>query len=226
MKLISIEGNIGSGKSTILYELALRLPRNYHIVMEPVEEWENYHGCNMIEKLYSDPERHGFEFQLMVFTTRLAHLKREMARYPNSVLVCERSLQTDIDIFATMLLHDKPTLMATYMAWVKLVDIPRMDHVIYIDTPPELAYERCIRRSREGEQNITMSYLQHCHVLHENWIKPSMFVVENLNLSDSVHEVESILYALAKPRTILHFMHNCLQWLVRVGMRCVCLHHW
>ena len=87
MHLFSIEGNIGSGKSTFIDNLKNRLKHVYGIpviyVPEPVEEWESIQstdGKNMIELFYSDPKQYAFAFQMMAYITRLVYLKKEMKK--------------------------------------------------------------------------------------------------------------------------------------------------
>ena len=92
MKLFSVEGNIGSGKSTFIAKLKEELKHINGIpvvyIPEPVEEWESIHsveGKNMIELFYSDPKQYAFAFQMMAYITRLAYLKREMKKYPDCI---------------------------------------------------------------------------------------------------------------------------------------------
>ena len=53
--IVSIEGNIGAGKSTML-----KFFNNYsdiELIPEPVAEWCNVSGHNLLSKLYEDPKR-------------------------------------------------------------------------------------------------------------------------------------------------------------------------
>ena len=54
--ILSLDGNIGSGKSTFLSQLKKERPQ-WHYVDEPVEEWEqitNSSGSNLLECFYKD----------------------------------------------------------------------------------------------------------------------------------------------------------------------------
>lgn len=84
VKILSIEGNIGSGKSTMLKYLRNNLlsflENNYKLIFvdEPVSSWENIkdiEGKNMIEKFYENPQKYSFPFQIMALTTRIFYLK-------------------------------------------------------------------------------------------------------------------------------------------------------
>jgi deoxyadenosine/deoxycytidine kinase len=58
MKIV-IDGNIGSGKTT---QLDILTNENFQVVKEPIEKWP-------LDLFYSDPERWGFLFQLIILQT-------------------------------------------------------------------------------------------------------------------------------------------------------------
>jgi deoxyadenosine/deoxycytidine kinase len=70
MKIISIEGNIGSGKSTLIKKLR-ELPEfqnGFTFLPEPVDEWntiKDSDGITILEKYYSDQKKYAFSFQMM-----------------------------------------------------------------------------------------------------------------------------------------------------------------
>jgi deoxynucleoside kinase len=47
---VLVEGNIGSGKSTLLNYFS-QFP-NVHELKEPVEQWQNVNGNNLLQLLY------------------------------------------------------------------------------------------------------------------------------------------------------------------------------
>ena len=67
-EIFSIEGNIGSGKSTIIERLKERYPQFIYLP-EPVDEWnkiKDNSGVTILEKFYNDKKRYSFSFQMMV----------------------------------------------------------------------------------------------------------------------------------------------------------------
>ena len=73
-----IEGNIGSGKSTILK--LLQLAQNVEVIQEPVYMWlsiKDDDNKNLLEHFYSDMDRYSYMFQTMVFKTRIQSLEKE-----------------------------------------------------------------------------------------------------------------------------------------------------
>lgn len=70
---ISIEGNIGSGKSTILKIIRQHFPE-LTILDEPLVEWQNVGekgDVNLLGLYYQNPQRWGFTFQIYAFMSRL-----------------------------------------------------------------------------------------------------------------------------------------------------------
>jgi deoxyadenosine/deoxycytidine kinase len=62
--LISVEGNVGVGKSTFLRNIT---SENVQILMEPDHLWRNVKGVNLLEKYYRKPQKYAFAFQSYVF---------------------------------------------------------------------------------------------------------------------------------------------------------------
>jgi len=184
--LATIQGNIGSGKSTIvnhLYNLYKNDKKyeNVCFIQEPVDEWnsiKNIDGKTMIELFYSDQERYSFSFQMMSYISRLVILKNAIAK-GYDIIISERSLDTDKNIFAKMLYHDGKICDVEYQIYMKWFnefkkDFPE-ERVIYVKTSPEIASQRVKLRDRKGE-NIPIEYMQKCHQYHEDWI---------MNISDN-----------------------------------------
>ena len=73
--IISVDGNIGSGKSTFVAQLKkqLRWINNKKIIylQEPVKEWETFvdkeTNENILEKFYTNPDNWSFSFQMMAY---------------------------------------------------------------------------------------------------------------------------------------------------------------
>ena len=87
-KIISIEGNIGSGKSTIIHNLEKKLKNSsdYVFLREPVDIWETIkdkEDKTILEKFYQNTEKYAFAFQVMAYATRSAIMQEAIAKNPN-----------------------------------------------------------------------------------------------------------------------------------------------
>lgn len=178
MFIISVEGNIGSGKSTFLDMLKMKYANNQDIVFldEPLDAWSKItdeNGTTMLEKFYNDKEKHSFAFQMMAYISRLSQLKKTIEKFPNSIIVTERSLLTDKHVFAKMLYDDGFIEEAHYKIYLEWFDTfskeMEVKKLIYLKTNPEKSHERMRKRNRTGE-TIPLSYIECCHQYHEMWI--------------------------------------------------------
>jgi deoxyguanosine kinase len=177
MPIISIEGNIGSGKSTLLKRIT-DLKYDVVTLQEPVDMWntiKDENGKTILELYYADQKKWAFAFQMMAFITRARILREAVESNPGKVIITERSVFTDKNIFA-MMLHDSGVLneaeYSIYLRWFDELTIGiTIDHVIYVRTEPTECEWRVKCRNRAGE-DIPIEYLESCHKYHENWLRP------------------------------------------------------
>lgn len=192
--LFSIEGNIGSGKSTIVNLLKKEFEEiadiRVHFVDEPVSQWEmiqSEEGKNMIELFYSDPKKYAFAFQMMAYISRLALLHEATLMYPNDIIITERCLLTDYYVFAKLLHENKDMLdveFKIYQKWFYYFQQEiEVTGFIYVRTDPEIAYERCLKRARLGE-TIPLDYLKKCHEKHDDWFSQENRTVLRIDNND------------------------------------------
>lgn len=195
--IVSIEGNIGSGKSTVIENLKLFFEttssndNNIFFLEEPVHEWntiKDSDGINIIQKFYADQNKYSFSFQMMAYISRLAQLKQTINK-GYDIIVCERSLFTDKNVFAQMLYDSGLMEDVNYQIYIKWFDhficeLPEINYV-YIKTNPEIAYERILKRNRLGE-SMTQEYINMCHKYHHNWLNDISLNIDGNNDIDTV----------------------------------------
>ena len=86
--IVTIEGNIGSGKTTGKENLKKYICSNKNkdstiFVDEPTSEWESIkdeNGVPILVNLYSDIKRYAFRFQMMAYITRLKKNQRSFSK--------------------------------------------------------------------------------------------------------------------------------------------------
>ena len=95
-------------------------------------------------------------------------------KYPNRILVTERSIDTDHYVFAQMLYNDGKISNLDWKIYSQYIQTfsteSKIDAVVYVDTEPNTCLQRIHIRNREGESNIPLSYLSSCHDYHQNWL--------------------------------------------------------
>ena len=179
--LISVEGNIAAGKSTLVKKLSDKLSSEldypFVLLQEPVDIWETIKdkdGETIIEKFYKDQEKYAFSFQMMAYISRLQILKDTIRTHPNSIIICERSIWSDRNIFAKMLADEgkiEDINLTIYKHWFD--DLSKEfthDGIIYLKTSPEVCKKRVGIRKRKGE-DIPLAYLERCVQYHRNWLE-------------------------------------------------------
>tara|TARA_B110000037_G_scaffold198219_1_gene236955 strand:+ start:4710 stop:5423 length:714 start_codon:yes stop_codon:yes gene_type:complete len=189
--IFTIEGNIGSGKSTLVKKLKKSFDNIDDIkiifLQEPVSVWENIkdkNGKNIIEKYYENQKKYAFSFQMMAYISRIHQIKEVLKTNKNVIIISERSIFTDKEIFAKMLYDDNKIEEIEYNIYLKwfdefVKDIP-ISGIIYVKTNPEICEKRVIKRNRKGEI-IPLFYLQNCHTYHENWLNNEHTPILTLN---------------------------------------------
>lgn len=187
--IISIEGNIGSGKSTLVDRLKdiYQHKGDIHFLQEPVDMWNTItddNDCTILEKYYEDQDKYAFPFQMMAYISRISILKKAIRESGAKVIITERCVFTDANVFAKMLFDDKKIGTIEYKIYQKwfdefVEDMP-INNIIYVKTDPSTAFERVIKRNRQGE-TIPISYLESCHRYHENWLNNTNISMLTLN---------------------------------------------
>ena len=180
-KILSIDGNIGSGKSTLFEELKEKYKDNKNIIFapEPVKQWEKICDKNMsiLEHFYTSPYEYSFSFQMMAFISRLSILRKIVSENSDRdiIIITERNLFTDKYVFAKML-YDEGKIncinFQIYMEWFEEFskEFP-IDYVVYLKTSPFICKERMAKRGRKGEEGIRLAYLMLCDSYHEEYMK-------------------------------------------------------
>jgi deoxyadenosine/deoxycytidine kinase len=174
--ILSVEGNIGSGKSTFVEFLRENIP-NAVFLQEPVNEWneiKDKNGETMLAKFYKDQTKYSFPFQMMAYISRLSLLKETVEKNPGSIIITERCLDTDRQVFAKMLYDDGNIEEVEYQIYLRWFDNFKKDfpisHHIYLKTEPDIAHKRVLKRNRSGE-TIAIEYLQACNQYHNDWLE-------------------------------------------------------
>lgn len=148
--VVSIEGNIGVGKSTLMAGLRKRFASSNVVFLdEPVDLWER-HG--LLQAMYSGQlERCGF--QQMAMVTRAAMLQKALTSSGAPLIITERSVYSDRECFARINLT-KPCEAAAYAVTHDAVCScfpPARHAAVFLDAPLGVISERICRRGREAE---------------------------------------------------------------------------
>ena len=185
--VISVEGNIASGKTTLMKALQERLP-DADFFLEPVDKWTEE---GWLDALYSDPKRFGFSFQIRVHQG-FFEAKEEINRSSKQICVVERSSYSANKVFAKHLLNEEIIDFNEYKTLCKISSFTRGLHphvTLYIKTDVKQCLKRMEERGREEEQGITEEYLTAIDTLHDD----AFLYDHNVYVIDGNQSAEDVL---------------------------------
>lgn len=201
--ILSIDGNIGSGKSKLVENLKEKYKERDDIcfVPEPVEQWHNIvdnDGIPILTNFYENRKKYAFRFQMMAYISRLKLLRDAIKNSKYKIIITERSVSTDRNVFAKMLYDDNKIEKDEYTIYNKwfdeFLDDVSVTGLIYVKATPETCSYRVKKRAREGEE-IPLDYLENCHKYHEEWIDSetcSKLVIDanvDININSDVNDI-------------------------------------
>ncbi|KAI5652141.1 deoxynucleoside kinase domain-containing protein [Phthorimaea operculella] len=171
---VSIEGNIGSGKSTCIkfFEKFDNVEKH----PEPLQEWRNVNGHNLLGLMYSDLNKWIFAFQHYVLLSRLKIQTSQPSHPGITVKMFERSVQNSRYCFVenakkqnTLKEPEYQVLSQWFDYTEKNLDIG-LDLIVYLRTSPQVVWERVMKRGRAEESEVPLEYLQQVHDSYEEWL--------------------------------------------------------
>lgn len=178
---IAIDGNMGSGKSTVIAALAETLG-GASVHPEPVEKWKP-----LLEKFYADPRSASMDLQMRVL------LDFADIRDDGCLRIVERSPATARNVFGA-LAHVKGWINETQWGAYKEFDdligwTP--DAVIFIDTPVDECARRILQRSPPGSAHepTDVEYLKDVSLRYDVLLKFSGVPVIRVDGTKSPAEV-------------------------------------
>ena len=191
MPIITIDGNIGSGKSTILNLIHQKY--KISIDLEPIEQWKNY-----LEDLYVN--KNIFNFQLRVWLDR-AWIQEKDSK---SIILMERS---PFFIRNTFNKNDynnnninEDEFNVINEMYNKTDNIWKSNLYIYLRSSPKKCLERIQYRGRNNEMDISLDYITNIHNLHEETYKIALDKKLNIIVIDinnkSINEIADEIFSL------------------------------
>ena len=180
--VIFIEGGIGCGKSTLVKHMQAYCETHHYrflTIQEPVDLWtqiKNEDGKTIIEAFYENQDKYAFPFQMMAYISRLQRLQEacENAESKYDLIICERSLHTDKNVFCKMLYDEGKIDTYGYQIYNMWFDhfqkFIQTYMFVYLKTDYNICAERVMKRQREGESSISLDYLKHNNEYHDQWL--------------------------------------------------------
>jgi deoxyguanosine kinase len=198
-KFITIEGNIGVGKTTLAEALSKRLDARLIL--------EEFADNPFLPKFYENPKQYAFPLELFFMAERYKQLKDLLHTEDlfHSVTVSDY-LFTKCLLFAKVNLGEQE-----FHLYQKLFDIIHQqllhpDILIYLHAPVKKLQENIKKRQRQFEQAIPDEYLFSIQETYTSYIKQhnlkTIFVdASNADFVDNEKHVDVIIEALQRKYT-------------------------
>ncbi len=198
-KFITIEGNIGAGKTTLAGLLANKL--NARLVLE------EFADNPFLAKFYENPSQYAFSVELFFMAERFKQLKD---------LLSQQDLFQNITVsdylFTKCLLFAKVNLpVDEFRLFQRLFEMmqPQLlqpDLLIYLHAPVNKLQENIKKRNRSYEQNIKDDYLFEIQQTYTHYIKQHSFKTlfvdaSNVDFINNPEHLDILLAALDRDYT-------------------------
>jgi deoxyadenosine/deoxycytidine kinase len=193
---ITIEGNIGAGKTTLAHLLSKHY--NARLILE------EFADNPFLAKFYENPQQFAFPVELFFMAERYKQLKDLLHTQDlfNSVTISDY-------LFTKCLLFAKVTLpMDEFRLYQRLFEIIHQqllqpDLLIYLHSPIQKLQENIKKRNRSYEQNIPDDYLfnlqeTYTHYIKQHNIKTLFIDMSNADLLGNPAHLQTIIDALDK----------------------------
>jgi len=195
-KFITIEGNIGAGKTTLSNILAQKL--NAKLILE------EFADNPFLPKFYEKPDQYAFPLELFFMAERYKQLKD----FLNTQDLFQQVTISDY-LFTKCLLFAKVNLPSEeFRLYQKLFDIIHQqisvpDILIYLHAPVQKLQDNIKKRNRSYEQDIKDDYLFNLQETYTSYIKQhnikTIFIdASNADFMGNDKHVQVVLDALEK----------------------------
>jgi len=158
-RFVAIEGNIGSGKTTLAKKLSTHW--NARLVLEEFED------NPFLPRFYEDPRRHAFPLEMYFLAERFRQLSGEniqpdlFSRMTVSDYYLEKSL-----IFARNNLDDTEFQLFQRLYDIMFRSLAKPDLIVFLHLPVEQLLRNIKKRGRSYEQSITGEYLSNIQQIY------------------------------------------------------------
>ena len=161
---ITIEGNIGAGKTT----LATNLSKDYNTRLI----LEQFADNSFLPKFYAEPGKYAFPLELSFLAERYSQLKNELVKQD----IFQPGIISDYYFLKSLIFAKANLDEDEYALYSKLFHIindslPKPDLFVYLYQDIDRLQENIKKRGRSYEQNISNEYLIKIQTAYFDYIK-------------------------------------------------------
>ena len=193
---ITIEGNIGAGKTTLAHLLSKRF--NARLVLE------QFADNPFLPKFYENPQQYAFPLELFFMAERFKQLK-ELIQQKDlfQTLTITDYLFTKCLLFAKINLSEDEFRLYQRLFDIMYQQLIQPEILIYLHAPVSKLQQNIKKRNRSYEQNIPDDYLfniqqTYTHYIRQHNIKTLFVDASNADFLTNEKHLQVILDALDK----------------------------
>lgn len=203
MKYVSIEGNIGAGKTTLASLLAKQLPAS--LLLEQFEE------NPYLERFYQQPEAYNFHVEMYFLTERFKTLRQHFAQHPGVPVVADYAFHKSL-YFAEVNLQQPELDVFRQTYELMREQLPEPELVLYLHHEVSGVQQRIKQRGRPYElsiqdtylERVQQSYLEHMRQLNTPVVILNATDKDFINRPADLQLVTDLLHH--PPETGLHYV--------------------
>jgi thymidine kinase/deoxynucleoside kinase len=189
-KYISIEGNIGAGKTTLINSICKKTD-SISFIKEDINRWTNIvPENNLLELFYYDPVKYGYMLQHCVIMNQIKDIKKLGTK---DIIVTDRCPESSSKVFAYIMhicgqLTDTELILFNQLKDLLYTKDIHPSLYIYLRCTPEKCLERIKKRGRKAEKDINFNYLEMLHYAHEQWLSHDKTI--NVHIIDVSEDID------------------------------------
>ncbi len=163
-KFIAIEGNIGSGKTSLATQIANDF--NSKLILE------QFSDNPFLPKFYQEPARYAFPLEMSFLASRYQQLLDDIAQCDlfTDCVIADYDAYKSL-IFAKITLQEEEFSLYKKLFQVMHKDLPKPDLYVYLYQNTDRLLEQIKKRGRKYEQSIDAIYLEKIHHGYMDFIK-------------------------------------------------------
>lgn len=180
--IITIGGNIGCGKTTVINSLKSTYE---NVFEEPIDKWGSW-----LDFFYVDMKKYAFAFQMKV----LLEFLNLSVQSSTGIHITERCPLDSFHVFTQVLFNQNILHFMEYNLFQDYVDNVawKPQVYIYLQCSPDTCLERISLRSRSCETYLDIDYITQLHNAYDTFVK-QLSTHKNVHIINSELSKEEIL---------------------------------
>ncbi len=172
MTIISLEGNIGSGKEQFIGFFKKYFTEDLVFLNDSIYNWEDE---SLIKNFYKDPTRWSFTMEVHSTIQKYQRiLDVSEKKCVNQVIITRRSPISDRECFVKaceQMKYMNPKEVSIYNNLFETLRMPKFQGIIYLRSNVNKCYENIISKESGHEKTIHFDYIQKLHNNYELWVE-------------------------------------------------------